>query len=106
MDTAHAITVDSLRDAGIAMAEHTLADARAPEQTFGSLTTKHGCEAAYQIAEVYAWRGGKDTAFEWLQRAYRQQDNGLLATKTDPLLTSLRSDPRFATLLHQMNFPP
>jgi TolB-like protein/tetratricopeptide (TPR) repeat protein len=106
MDTAHAISVDFLRDSVIAMAAHTLADAKASKQTLDALTTTHAREAAYQIAEVYAWRGERNTAFEWLERAYRQQDNGLLATKTDPLLASLRSDPRLPVFLRKMNFPP
>jgi TolB-like protein len=104
--TAHAITVDFLRDSVITMAAHTLADAKASQQTLDALTTTHAREAAYQIAEVYAWRGERNTAFEWLERAYRQQDTGLLATKTDPLLASLRSDPRLAAFLRKMNFPP
>jgi tetratricopeptide (TPR) repeat protein len=40
--------------------------------------------AAYQIAEVHAYRGEKDQAFEWLERARQQRDPGLQGTKTDP----------------------
>jgi hypothetical protein len=52
------------------------------------------------------WRGEKDKAFEWLERAYRQQDGGLTSTKIDLLLASLRSDPRYTALLRKLNFPP
>ena len=45
--------------------------------------------AAYQIAEVYAYRGDKDKAFEWLDRARRQRDAGLAGLREDPLLTNL-----------------
>ena len=34
--------------------------------------------AAYQIAAIYAYRGEKDQAFEWLERARRQGDGGLI----------------------------
>ena len=61
--------------------------------------------AAYQIAEAYAWQGDKDKAFEWLERAYRQQDGGLTAIKYDPLLDNLRSDPRYHALLRKINLP-
>jgi len=44
-------------------------------------------------------------AFEWLERAYRQLDGGLAGTKTDPLLASLRTDPRYTALLRKLNFP-
>ncbi len=65
----------------------------------------HGQDAAYQIGEVYAWRGEKDKAFEWLERAYQQQDGGLTVIKYDPLLLSLRGDPRYHTLLRKINLP-
>jgi tetratricopeptide (TPR) repeat protein len=52
---------------------------------------------AFQIAEVYSGRGDKDNAFLWLDRARRQQDPGLAFYPNDPLLDSLRSDPRWAT---------
>ncbi len=64
-----------------------------------------GQSAAYQIAEAYAWQGDKDKAFEWLERAYRQQDGGLTAIKYDPLLDNLRSDPRYHALLRKLNLP-
>jgi len=54
---------------------------------------------------VYAARGDPDHAFEWLERAYRQRDAGLLGIKIDPFLTSLHGDPRYAALLRKMNLP-
>src|SRR5881392_1169664 len=58
--------------------------------------------AAYQIAEAYAYRGDKDRAFEWLERARRQRDPGLAGLRKDPLLTNLQDDPRWNALLHTM----
>jgi serine/threonine-protein kinase len=58
--------------------------------------------AAYQIAEAYAYRGDKDNAFEWLERARRQRDPGLGALRMDPLVQNLRSDPRWNQFLHTM----
>lgn len=69
------------------------------------LIAKEAKVAAYQIAEVFAWRGEKDRAFEWLARAYNQQDGGLSLIKTDPLLNSLRLDPRFNALLRKLKLP-
>jgi TolB-like protein/DNA-binding winged helix-turn-helix (wHTH) protein len=60
---------------------------------------------AYQIAEVYAFRNQSDKAFEWLDRAYDQRNAGLIVTKVDPLLKSLRHAPRYAALLKKLNFP-
>jgi tetratricopeptide (TPR) repeat protein len=61
--------------------------------------------AAVQIAQAYAYRGERDKAFEWLDRAFTQKDPGLINVKTDPLFTSLRGDPRFSKLLRRMQLP-
>ena len=58
--------------------------------------------AAYQIAEVYAYRGDKDKAFEWLERARRQRDPGLAGLRKDPLLPNLRGDSRWNAFLRTM----
>ena len=62
--------------------------------------------AAYQIAEMYAWRGETNRAFDWLGRAAELHDGGLTYLKYDPLLRGLRGDARYATLLKKMNLPP
>ncbi|MEY2480742.1 MAG: hypothetical protein QOI04_1669 [Verrucomicrobiota bacterium] len=58
--------------------------------------------AAYQIAEVYAYRGDRDKAFEWLERARRQRDPGLAGLRKDPFLPNLRADPRWSAFLRKM----
>src|SRR5262245_9597589 len=58
--------------------------------------------AAYQIAEVHAYRGEKDQAFEWLERARQQRDPGLLRVESDLLLVNLREDPRWRQFLRTM----
>jgi hypothetical protein len=55
--------------------------------------------AAYQIAEVHAYRGDKDRAFEWLERARQQRDAGLNFLRTDPFLANLHGDPRWNAFL-------
>ena len=95
----------AFRLAGVAMAEHSLGFDEESRQALDELDIKYAEEAAEQIGEVHAWRGEKDQAFEWLERAYRQRDGGLATIKYDPLLASLRSDVRFTTLLKKMNLP-
>ena len=58
--------------------------------------------AAYQIAEVYAYRGDKDKAFEWLERARQQRDPGLPSLRKDPLFVNVHGDPRWNGFLHTM----
>ncbi len=57
--------------------------------------------AAYQVGEVYAYRGERDNAFAWLERAVQQRDPGIVALKSDRLLESLHSDPRWTTLMQR-----
>jgi len=54
---------------------------------------------AYQIAEAYGYRKDKDKSFEWLERARRQRDAGLPASRYDTLLASLHDDPRWDAFL-------
>jgi hypothetical protein len=61
--------------------------------------------AAFQIAEVYAYRGEVDRAFEWLERAYAQRDSGLSQIKRQPHLKRLERDPRYAAFLAKMRLP-
>jgi adenylate cyclase len=99
------VDFEGFRLAGIAMAEYGLRHAGASQQALEELIRKYAQEGAYQIAEVYAWRGEKDQAFEWLERAYKQKDGGLSAIKSEPTLRSLRTDPRFSAFLRKMKLP-
>jgi tetratricopeptide (TPR) repeat protein len=56
----------------------------------------------YGIAEVHAYRGEADDAFRWLDRAFREHDEGMIGLTTDPLLRGLHGDPRFQALLDRM----
>jgi serine/threonine-protein kinase len=89
----------------LAVAQHARGDRTAADAAFGDLIAQNkGLD--YQVAQVYAVRGEKEKAFEWLQVAFDNHDSGMLALLVDPLLNSLRDDPRFKTLIAKMNFPP
>jgi len=96
---------ESWRTTGVALAQHSLGNTTAAAEALDALTSRHANAFAYQIATVHAWRGERDLAFEWLERAYRQHDGGLVDLKFDPLLRSVRDDPRYAALLRKMNLP-
>jgi len=72
------------------------------DAALAQLTKDFAETAAYQIAEVHAYRGDKDKAFEWLERARLQRDPGLASLRKDPLLTNLHDDPRWNAFLHKM----
>jgi TolB-like protein/DNA-binding winged helix-turn-helix (wHTH) protein/Flp pilus assembly protein TadD len=90
---------------GEALAYFALGRREESDGALKKLIAGHQNDCAYQIAEVYAYRGETDKAFEWLDRAYRQRDPGTPELKTNPLMRSLRPDPRYAQLLKKMRLP-
>jgi TolB-like protein/DNA-binding winged helix-turn-helix (wHTH) protein/tetratricopeptide (TPR) repeat protein len=90
---------------GEALAYYGLGRGEESDNALKKLIATHQKDAAYQIAEVYAYRGEVDKAFAWLGRSYQQRDPGTPEFKTDPLMKSLRQDPRFAELLKKMRLP-
>src|SRR5215467_8410369 len=61
--------------------------------------------SSYAIATVYAGLVDRDKAFEWLEKAYDERSPGLTWLKVEPMLDSIRSDPRYADLLRRMGLP-
>ena len=59
---------------------------------------------AYQIAQVVAWRGEVDRAFEWLERAYEERDPGMGTVFVEPFFRPIRNDPRWHALLKKLRF--
>jgi TolB-like protein/thioredoxin-like negative regulator of GroEL len=66
---------------------------------------RHADTQALQIARSYALRGDKDEAFQWLDRAYDNRESMLYVVRQDPMLRSLRDDPRFNELVHKLKLP-
>jgi eukaryotic-like serine/threonine-protein kinase len=95
-----------VRNFGSALAEHALGNEAASTAALDRLVAGAGITAAYQIAVVHAWRGERDAAFEWLEKARLAGDVGIRYLKYDPFLRSLRGDPRYAALLAKMKLPP
>jgi len=54
------------------------------------------------IAQVYAELNDKESAFEWLEKAYQRRSAWLGALKEDPRFDPLRLDPRFEDLLRRV----
>ena len=54
------------------------------------------------IGLVYAGLGEKDSALTWLEKAYEQRQFRMSWLKVEPRWDTLRSDPRFASLLRRM----
>jgi TolB-like protein/tetratricopeptide (TPR) repeat protein len=66
---------------------------------------RNGTSWASEVARIYAFRGEKERALEWLDRAYESRDEDLYDIVGDPLLKNLEGDPRYKAFLHKMNLP-
>jgi TolB-like protein/tetratricopeptide (TPR) repeat protein len=56
-------------------------------------------DSAFQIAQIYGFRGDDDKVFEWLDRAYAQRDGGLPEMMFDPYLRRFWGDPRWDEII-------
>lgn len=86
----------------LALAHQALGQKKESDAALAEMIEKDRDTAAFQIAEVYAFRGEADRAFEWLERAYAQRDPGCALVKGDPLMKNIERDPRYAAFLKKM----
>ncbi|MEO7073285.1 MAG: hypothetical protein ABI300_10125 [Rhodanobacter sp.] len=103
--TARGIFASQARTGGLAMAEHDLGHAAASKAALAQLIATRAKDGAYAIATVHAWLGDRDSAFSWLERAFRQHDEGLMSLTYDPLLRGLYPDPRFTAFCRKIGLP-
>ena len=90
---------------GRALANHALKRHDESDAALARLISGGGSIAPMSIAQVYAFRGQIDEAFEWLERAIAQKEVTTGHIKGDPLLSPLVADPRYARCLRKMNLP-
>jgi len=96
---------EAYRNFSLALAQAARGDRPAADAALAELVAQNKNIAAYQIAQVYAWRGETDKAFEWLQISYDTHDTGTLSLLIDPLLRGLHADPRYHALLARTGLP-
>ena len=63
---------------------------------------RHPKGNAYAIAQIYAFRGARNPAFEWLNRACLERPGGCENLKGDRFFRALREDPRHRALLAKL----
>jgi serine/threonine-protein kinase len=96
---------EQFRTTGMAMAEFTRGNDAASRQLLAKMEKDFAIGFAYQIAQIYAWRGDKDQAFAWLERGIPIHDAGLARLPFDPAMDPLRKDPRFAAVVAKLGIP-
>ena len=55
----------------------------------------------YRFVEIYVRLGDHDAAFAWLETAFEQRSSWIPTIVFDPMVDSLRSDPRFTELMNR-----
>ena len=75
------------------------------EVSLAQRNSKAEYASPYGIAQLYADLGDKERAFEWLNTAYQEHDENIIGLRTDFTMDSLRSDPRYAELVHKIDLP-
>jgi TolB-like protein/DNA-binding winged helix-turn-helix (wHTH) protein len=92
------------RAQGLAIVYHTLGRNDESNAALRKLLAEGSDTLPYVIAEVYAYRGERDQALTWLERAYTLRDPALAGIVLgDPCLKNLKDDAQFKAFLRKMN---
>jgi serine/threonine-protein kinase len=91
--------------AGVGAAHAAAGDTEAALRVVEELQARSGYVPAFYTAAIYAQLHDEATTLEWLERAYQERSETLLYLSVDPLVDSLRGDPRFDALLVRIGLP-
>lgn len=80
-------------------------DRRQADAALRNYVAKQGKDQPYFVADVYALRKQPDEMFDWLQRAWSQNDPTFAGLLTDPFVLAYEHDPRFAAFCKQAGLP-
>ena len=91
---------------GLPMVYHALGRKAASDRALATLIAKFEKDWAYNIAQVYAFRGDSDKAFEWLDKAVQHRDPGLSDIVAENLFDKIHSDSRWLSFLRKVGLAP
>jgi TolB-like protein/tetratricopeptide (TPR) repeat protein len=89
----------------VALVNHALKRHGESDAALARFVSERASITPMSIAQIYAFRGQIEEAFEWLERAIAQKEVNTGYIKGDPLLSPLVADPRYARCLRKMNLP-
>jgi hypothetical protein len=98
-------TTDFSQQAGLAIVYSALGRKADSDAALARMLKEQADGNAFEIAEVYAFRGQSDEAMHWLERAYAQKDAALDFLKVEFPQKSLAADSRFKAFLRKMHLP-
>jgi len=96
---------EAWRSFGLMLTYQALGRKKEVDKLLSDYIIKFSKNQAYQIAEIYAFQGEKDKAFEWLEESYKVRETRLTFLKGDPLFRNLKNDPRYVTFMKKMKLP-
>jgi TolB-like protein/class 3 adenylate cyclase/Flp pilus assembly protein TadD len=88
---------------GLVLAWQALNNRKESDSLMASFVEKYQDSWAYLIAELHAFRGEREEAVEWLQKALQRRDTWITWIKGDPLLKSIWNHPGYIDVLKKMN---
>ena len=92
---------DTMRRLGLSFVYAALGRREESQRLLEEVGKEHP-DFASPVAAGYARLGKADKAFEWLDRALRERDGGVLEVRAGPLFQPLRADPRWKPLLRRI----
>jgi TolB-like protein/Tfp pilus assembly protein PilF len=99
-------TSERSREFGLTLVQFRDNGNRDGEEYLAKLIKEHAADRAYDIAQLYAWTGRNDQAFEWLQRKFQQDSRSMVGIQLDVLFKGMHRDPRWLALLRQLGIAP
>ena len=110
LDAAHAeFRNEELRvfgEIGLAMVYHAQGERVTSWHMLNEIIDKHGAQLSYYVAQVKAFQGDIDGAFEWLEKARLAGDYELPNVINEPLFANLHADSRWRPFLATINKSP
>jgi len=97
---------DGYRLVGLAIVNFALGNTQKADMALQTLIDDHADDWGSSIAEVLAFRGDTDAAFEWIDKTIERGDSGLAEIIVNPLYANLYDDPRWPRLLERLGKSP
>jgi len=96
---------ESYRMYGLPLAYYAMGQKAEADLALKDCIAKYHDIGAYNIAQIYAYYGDNNRAFEWLEKAYTMRDGSLPYIKGDPFLKNIERDRRYNSFMKKMNLP-
>ena len=96
----------SWRQIGLPIAWHALGNKAESDAALAELIRVQERQSSFYIAQVCAFRGEADRAFEWLDKAVAYHNVVTTEISWEPLFANIRDDPRWLSYLRKLGLDP